>query len=110
LRTVIDAVSKIVGAGADLYEGMIVGIVVVLAVTFSQKVGRVSVKKYFATPIGFATIPVLGLVSGMCLALFFWTNSWYDPWKAVVFGVFVTVCLAIRAVIELRRTDQPKPT
>ena len=37
LRTVIDAVNKIVGAGADVYEGMIVGIVVVMAVTFSQR-------------------------------------------------------------------------
>ena len=32
LRTVLDAVSKIFHVGADLYEGMIVGVVVVLAV------------------------------------------------------------------------------
>ena len=39
LRTIIDAVQKIVGAGSDVYEGMIVGIVVVVAVTFSQRGG-----------------------------------------------------------------------
>ena len=36
LRVVIDAVAKLIKAGADIYEGMIVGIVVVIAVTFSQ--------------------------------------------------------------------------
>ena len=36
LRLVIDAVAKLIKAGADVYEGMIVGIVVVLAVTLTQ--------------------------------------------------------------------------
>lgn len=36
LRTVIDAVSKIIDVGADLYEGMIVGVVVVLAVSINR--------------------------------------------------------------------------
>ena len=36
LRVVIDAVAKLIKTGADVYEGMIVGVVVVLAVTFSQ--------------------------------------------------------------------------
>ncbi len=35
LRTVLDAVSKIFHVGADLYEGMIVGVVVVLAVALN---------------------------------------------------------------------------
>ncbi|HTN76149.1 MAG TPA: ABC transporter permease, partial [Pirellulaceae bacterium] len=36
LRIVIDAVAKIIKTGADVYEGLIVGVVVVIAVTFSQ--------------------------------------------------------------------------
>jgi ribose/xylose/arabinose/galactoside ABC-type transport system permease subunit len=36
LRTVIDAVAKIIDVGADLYEGMIVGVVVVLAVAVNR--------------------------------------------------------------------------
>lgn len=36
LRVVIDAVSKIIKTGADVYEGLIVGIVVVIAVALGQ--------------------------------------------------------------------------
>ncbi len=36
LRVVIDAVARIIKSGADMYEGLIVGAVVVAAVTFSQ--------------------------------------------------------------------------
>ena len=36
LRVVIDAVSKVIKTEAEIYEGLIVGVVVVLAVTFSQ--------------------------------------------------------------------------
>jgi hypothetical protein len=36
LRVVIDAVAKLIKAGADVYEGMIVGIVVVMAVTLTM--------------------------------------------------------------------------
>ncbi len=36
LRTVIDAVAKLVTAGSDDFEGMIVGLLVVLAVAFNQ--------------------------------------------------------------------------
>ncbi len=36
LRTVLDAVAKIIDRGADLYEGMIVGVVVILAVAVSR--------------------------------------------------------------------------
>jgi ribose/xylose/arabinose/galactoside ABC-type transport system permease subunit len=36
LRCVIDGVAKIIKTGADVYEGLIVGVVVVVAVAFSQ--------------------------------------------------------------------------
>jgi ribose/xylose/arabinose/galactoside ABC-type transport system permease subunit len=36
LRTVIDAVAKVIDVGADLYEGMIVGVVVMLAVAVNR--------------------------------------------------------------------------
>ncbi len=100
LRTVIDAVSKIVGTGSDLFEGMIVGIVVVLAVTFSQRIDRATLKKYFSSPLGWAVIPVLGIASGMTLLLFFGNQEWYSPMKGVLFGLFVTLCLAGRAFYE----------
>lgn len=68
-RPVIDAVNKIVGTGADVYEGMIVGIVVVLAVTFSQRIGRFR-RYFFVSPIGRTAIPILGLLAGISFILF----------------------------------------
>ncbi len=100
LRTVIDAVSKIVGTGSDLFEGMIVGIVVVLAVTFSQRADRVLKKTYFASPIGWCVIPVLGLCAAMGMLLFFGQQDWYTPSRGLFFGVFVSLCLVGRGAYE----------
>ncbi|MEZ6137966.1 MAG: ABC transporter permease [Pirellulaceae bacterium] len=103
LRTVIDAVNKIVGTGADVYEGMIVGIVVVLAVTFSQRgSGRIS-KPFFGSLIGWACIPVLGLMAGLSFVLFFREKEWFTATHAVLFGMLVLACLTGRAWIESRR-------
>lgn len=103
LRTVIDAVSKIVGTGSDLYEGMIVGIVVVLAVTFSQRADRALAQRYFTSPLGLAVIPVLGLACGIGLFLFFNSQDWYSHKWAAVFGSVVTAGLFSRAVYEWRQ-------
>ncbi len=100
LRTVIDAVSKIVGTGSDLFEGMIVGIVVVLAVTFSQRADRVLKKTYFASPIGWCVIPVLGLCAAMGMLLFFGQQDWYTPSRGLFFGAFVSLCLVGRGAYE----------
>lgn len=69
LRAVVDSVSRIVKANADMYEGLIVGIVVVVAVTFSQlRDIRQSGRQLFPGPLGFAAIPSLALASGLvCL-------------------------------------------
>jgi hypothetical protein len=62
LRLVIDAVSKLIKASADVYEGMIVGIIVALAVTFTQ-VGRrgPAGRSFFAGLRGLAAIPTIAL-------------------------------------------------
>jgi len=101
LRTIIDAVQKIVGAGADVYEGMIVGIVVVVAVTFSQRGGsQLAGKKYFSNAIGWSVIPTLGLLTGLSYLLFFGKREWYAPNQAYVIAGAVVVALIIRAFIE----------
>jgi ribose/xylose/arabinose/galactoside ABC-type transport system permease subunit len=103
LRTIIDAVQKIVGAGADVFEGMIVGIVVVVAVTFSQRGGGKLVgKKYFSNEIGWSVIPTLGILSGLSFLLFFGKREWYAPYQAVAFGLVVIGALVVRAVLESR--------
>ena len=102
LRTVIDAVNKIVGSGADVYEGMIVGIVVVMAVTFSQRAGSARARKFFATPIGWASIPVLSILIGLSFMLFFRDKPWYSSAHAVTFALTVAAILVLRGIMELR--------
>jgi ribose/xylose/arabinose/galactoside ABC-type transport system permease subunit len=100
LRTVIDAVNKVVGTGADVYEGMIVGIVVVLAVTFSQRGQKTVANRYFNNAIGWFTIPVLSLLAGLLMLLFFGKQSWYTPTHAVVAGLVLAAILTGRGVWE----------
>lgn len=109
LRTVIDAVNKIVGTGADVYEGMIVGIVVVLAVTFSQRGSAATRKPFFGSLIGWASVPVLGLLGGLSFLLFFREKPWFAGSYAVVFGVVVTMILCLRGWTEQKRLSGRGP-
>jgi ribose/xylose/arabinose/galactoside ABC-type transport system permease subunit len=70
LRVVIDAVSKIIKTGADVYEGLIVGIVVVIAVTFAQ-LGQLASggRKLLPGPLGLCAIPVLAILAGSVVAM-----------------------------------------
>ena len=102
LKTVIDSVNKIVGSGADVYEGMIVGIVVVMAVTFSQRTGSSRAQTFFATSIGWASIPVLSTLTGISFLLFFRDKPWFSPMHAAAFGAIVACILIARGVMEIR--------
>ena len=70
LRVVIDAVSKVIKTEAEIYEGLIVGVVVVLAVTFSQ-VGQLAKggRRLFPGMLGICAIPVLALLLGGVVAM-----------------------------------------
>lgn len=103
LRTVIDAVNKIVGAGADVYEGMIVGIVVVMAVTFSQRGVSAKVRPFFGTLVGWAAIPVLSLLAGLSFMLFFRDRPWFGAGHSVIFGIVVAGILLVRGIVEIRQ-------
>lgn len=61
LSTVIDAIGRIIGTDSKIYEGLIVGIVVVLAVTFSQR-ERIA-RRYFQDALGWMAIPFLTLLA-----------------------------------------------
>ena len=65
LRVVIDAVSKIIKTGADVYEGLIVGIVVVIAVTFAQ-IGEMAQggRRLLPGGLGLCAIPTLAILCG----------------------------------------------
>ncbi len=67
LRVVIDSVAKIIRAGSDDYQGLIVGFLVVLAVAFNEirQQPRGTAKQLFPGAMGWCTIPVLALLVGM---------------------------------------------
>ncbi len=63
LRTVMDGIAKMVTKGADVYEGIIVGMLVVLAVAISQfKGGQSQRRRYFAGAQGLVVILTLALL------------------------------------------------
>lgn len=70
MRVVIDAISKIIKTGADVYEGMIVGVVVVIAVTFAQ-LGQMARggRQLLPGALGLCVIPTLALLAGGVVAM-----------------------------------------
>lgn len=70
LRAVIDGVAKIVKTGADVYEGLIVGVLVVFAVTFTRSSSSVTARRrFFSGPLGWVTLLNLTLLAGIMMAL-----------------------------------------
>ncbi|MDZ4689597.1 MAG: ABC transporter permease [Planctomycetaceae bacterium] len=70
LRTVIDGVSKIIKTGADVYEGLIVGVVVVFAVVFTRGPEATQRQRsLFAGALGLVTVVNLTLLAGVLMAL-----------------------------------------
>ncbi len=67
LRIVIDSVAKLVKVGADDYEGIIVGFLVVLAVAFNElrQARRGGGKQFFPGVLGAMAIGILSLLAGV---------------------------------------------
>jgi ribose/xylose/arabinose/galactoside ABC-type transport system permease subunit len=99
LRVVIDAVSKIIKTGADVYEGLIVGIVVVIAVTLAQagqfaKGGR----GLLPGALGLCAIPTLAVLCGAIVSMTAGGRA------GIVAGVGAAILLALLRTWESRRT------
>jgi len=70
LRVVVDGVAKIIKTGADVYEGLIVGVVVVVAVAFNQlRTGGSRRRQLFPGALGLVNILNLALLTGALTAL-----------------------------------------
>lgn len=70
LRMVIDGIAKVIKAGADVYEGLIVGMVVVFAVALNQlRLGGGRRKRFFAGALGGVAVLNLALLAGLLTAL-----------------------------------------
>jgi ribose/xylose/arabinose/galactoside ABC-type transport system permease subunit len=72
LRVIIDAVPRLIPTGSEVYEGLIVGIVVVIAVAFSQlRQVTSSGRQLFPGLLGWLTIPILASFFGMMVTMSF---------------------------------------
>ncbi len=99
LRVVIDSVAKIVRFGsADDFEGIIVGLLVVLAVAFNElrHASQATGKQFFPGLLGLFAIGVLTLLAGTMATLMFG--------QATGTSVFVLtfVALSVRKLAEFR--------
>lgn len=98
LRVIIDAVAKLIKTGSDVYEGLIVGSVVVLAVTLTQLRQLVaSGRQMFAGARGICAIPTLAISAGLVALV---TNG---PWVGLGIGVLLLIGLAGIKVSEVSR-------
>jgi ribose/xylose/arabinose/galactoside ABC-type transport system permease subunit len=99
LRVVIDAVSKIIKTGADVYEGLIVGIVVVIAVTLGQ-VGHLAKggHRLLPGPLGLCAIPTLAILCGAIVSMTTGGRA------GIASGVAATALLGLVRFWETRRT------
>lgn len=96
LRTVIDGVGKIIKSGADVFEGSIVGMLVVLAVALSQlRQSRRDGLQFFAG--------ALGLVAMFTLTLLAWSMTGFLVGKGAGHSAAI-VCLAALVAIRLAQS------
>lgn len=103
LRIVIDAVAKIVRAGSDDYQGLIVGFLVVLAVAFNEmrRQTQGTRKEFFPGWLGVATIPILAGLVG--IVLFVLTREEYGYSVGIGTSLAVIACLTALKLTEMRR-------
>jgi len=109
LRLVIDAVAKLIKAGADVYEGMIVGVVVVLAVTLTQiRQLLQSGGEFFPGARGAMAIPTLATIAGLA-AMMGSVNVEFLKGRSLLFGLAIgLLSFFILAAIKLLETNRHK--
>jgi hypothetical protein len=94
-------VARIIKTNSDLYEGLIVGVVVVLAVTFAQlRQFHRSGRRLFAGPLGVVAIPCMSLgCAGLALIT-------VGQQAGTVSGLAALGLLVIWKMAEHRRTGR----
>ncbi len=98
LRVVIDGVAKIIKTGADVYEGLIVGLVVVIAVAFSKFRATASREgEVFPGALGIVSIVTLTLLGGTLITLLA-GRGW-----GVSAATVTLIVLGMVKVLEVRR-------
>jgi ribose/xylose/arabinose/galactoside ABC-type transport system permease subunit len=97
LRTVMDGIAKVIKTGADVYEGAIVGVLVVMAVAFSQTQAESGRRKEFLPGgLGYVMIGTLSVLVGAMTGFLVGRPAGIST---------LVVCLAVlcaRKVVEVR--------
>ena len=98
LRTVIDGVAKIIKTNAEIYEGLIVGGVVVIAVAFTQmRQASRQGKRFFPGALGWVTIANLSiLVAALVMVMSPTTAMDRKVLGGIVGGLTVVLLLVAR--------------
>jgi hypothetical protein len=66
LRVIVDSVAKLFRSQPDLFEGLVVGMLVVLAVAFNQLRGAGGVRKpYFSGALGLLNVAIISALAGV---------------------------------------------
>jgi ribose/xylose/arabinose/galactoside ABC-type transport system permease subunit len=99
LRIVIDGVAKIIKTGADVYEGLIVGSVVVVAVALTRlrQAGQLD-RKFLGGPLGLVMTLNLALLVGVLTVLLRYKEVGsvvYGPWLLGAGGALLTLTLLL---------------
>ena len=101
LRVVIDAIAKLVKSGADDVEGLIVGLLVVAAVTVNEATARSARRRdFFPGALGIASVVSLSLTVGLTAALMVSDRKLLTGGSAAVAALLLA---GGRAVHERRR-------
>lgn len=98
LRLVVDSVQKLAVTNADRIEGLVVGILVVLAVALNTiSFGSGKSKAFFPGWLGLMNVLILGLISGVLYGV---TAAEHPIYWGSVIGMSVLVALSLRAAWE----------
>lgn len=101
LRVIIDAVPRLIPTGSEVYEGLIVGIVVVIAVAFSQlRQLAASGRQMFPGLLGWCAIPILAMFFGMMVTMSFSASA------GIATGIGTLALLTSMKLWEVWRTRQ----
>jgi hypothetical protein len=104
LRVVIDSVAKTVKTNADDFQGLIVGVLVILAVALNELRNAGGLKKqFFAGGLGLVNIFVLTLLAGVITAVMSTTHKLAGGGMAAFAVLALLVAKKIAEVISNRR-------
>jgi hypothetical protein len=111
LRVVIDGVAKVIKTKAEVYEGLLVGIVVVVAVAFTQlRSGGWQRQRFFSGGLGLTVLAAGILFAG---GLFLVEGTPDLELRATITRVallaLLGICMVLAGVLLRRRLDPLRP-